>query len=810
MKRRLFVIFSLVICLCIFTSCNKEKKCLKNGHEWLEATCEKPRTCSRCGATEGGLDEHDWQDLKVVLKPTCYEKGKKQIMCAVCGKLEEVEMATEHTWNKATCFAPKTCKLCGVTEGTHLEHQWGEATCKTGVICKLCKTVKDAPLPHDFVDGVCVRPDCKEKLYTAAKLVYEISEDSSSYIVVGIQNQSSMKVGIPLVAEEVVCKVTNKVVLDGEKCSCGDEKNHEKLQLPITKIGKGAFKDCTKLKEVQMQNNIIEIEDEAFLNCKNLTYIVLSNSVKKIGNSSFEDCTNVKGIYLSENLEEIGSNAFKGCQNISYISIPKSIKKIGSSFLDKNDLEIKYMGKIEDWLNISFESETANPSYYAKELYINDEKVTSIIIPNTINNLEIGQYQFVNFKDLTKVEIPSNVSIIGKGAFAGCVNIEEMILPFIGRNGFVSLENHTFGYIFGNSYYDGTIEVKQTYDTYEGDKTATYYIPAGLKKVTITDIYTGLLKYDSIIPKGAFENCRNLETVILPSAISYIGENAFKNCQNVDYIFLPSDVKDVYTNAFTGCNDLVVYVEGTKDVIANWDRNWNIGVCSTYYGVNDSTFIIKDGVHYVLVDDYVAVARYYGDKESITIPNDIQFNNSDTVYPVTSIDKKAFANNKTLKKLIIGKNINNIGANAFANSYIENVEFAKDSQITIIGETSFADMEFLKEIVLPDTIEIIDNGAFKGCSSLESIILPNAVRYIGKRAFKGCSSLEKIVIPENVTTIEDFTFKGCSSLKEVILTSNVTTIGNSAFAYCVVLEKIDISNVKFFGLDAFYRCDALK
>ena len=53
------------------------------GHSWKEATCTQPKTCSRCGTTEGTALGHSWQD--------------------------------------ATYTAPKTCRKCGMTEGEPLE-----------------------------------------------------------------------------------------------------------------------------------------------------------------------------------------------------------------------------------------------------------------------------------------------------------------------------------------------------------------------------------------------------------------------------------------------------------------------------------------------------------------------------------------------------------------------------------------------------------------------------------------------------------------------------------------------------------------
>lgn len=43
-----------------------------------------------------------------------------------------------HTWTEATCAAPKTCTLCGETEGGTLEHTWTEATFAAPKTCTLC------------------------------------------------------------------------------------------------------------------------------------------------------------------------------------------------------------------------------------------------------------------------------------------------------------------------------------------------------------------------------------------------------------------------------------------------------------------------------------------------------------------------------------------------------------------------------------------------------------------------------------------------------------------------------------------------
>ena len=47
-----------------------------------------------------------------------------------------------HEWTEATCTQPKTCALCGVTEGEALGHDWQEATCIAPKICARCGSME--------------------------------------------------------------------------------------------------------------------------------------------------------------------------------------------------------------------------------------------------------------------------------------------------------------------------------------------------------------------------------------------------------------------------------------------------------------------------------------------------------------------------------------------------------------------------------------------------------------------------------------------------------------------------------------------
>ena len=55
-----------------------------------------------------------------------------------------------HDWAEASCTAPKTCSKCAKTEGEPLGHRWEEATCAKPRTCAACGETNGAVLPHQF------------------------------------------------------------------------------------------------------------------------------------------------------------------------------------------------------------------------------------------------------------------------------------------------------------------------------------------------------------------------------------------------------------------------------------------------------------------------------------------------------------------------------------------------------------------------------------------------------------------------------------------------------------------------------------
>lgn len=101
MKRKLFVLALALCCLLVLSGC-----CFHS--EWYAANCTTPKTCVKCGETEGEALGHTWVDA------TCTDPKT----CTAC-HLTEGE-ALGHTWVDATTEAPKTCTTCSATEGERI------------------------------------------------------------------------------------------------------------------------------------------------------------------------------------------------------------------------------------------------------------------------------------------------------------------------------------------------------------------------------------------------------------------------------------------------------------------------------------------------------------------------------------------------------------------------------------------------------------------------------------------------------------------------------------------------------------------
>ena len=225
------------------------------------------------------------------------------------------------------------------------------------------------------------------------------------------------------------------------------------------RIGYSAFYGCTKLESISIPSTVTEIDTYVLAKCNKLKKVTLPFVGK---NKDASDCfgylfaisdykkqetmlpETLKEVVITAPCEQIPDYAFYGCKNINKITLPATLKTSGlSAFGNCSGLTQLHISSIEDWLKVSFLMENSNPIKYAENLYVNNELLTNLVIPESVT--KISNYAFIGCKSITNVDIHNNVKAIGISAFDECRNLKEIVIPdsveTIGTAAFESCSN---------------------------------------------------------------------------------------------------------------------------------------------------------------------------------------------------------------------------------------------------------------------------------------------------------------------------------------------------------------------------------
>ncbi len=197
--------------------------------------------------------------------------------------------------------------------------------------------------------------------------------------------------------------------------------------------------------------------------------------------------------------------------------------------------------------------------------------------------------------------------------------------------------------------------------------------------------------------------------------------------------------------------------------------------------------------------------KYLGTGTSVYVPSYMGG------YPVTSVVRPAFENNKTVESVTLPYTVEELGNHTFYKSTaLKTVDMSNCSKLTKIGANCFNGCKSLTTVKLPNSVSQISSNAFTDCTSLVSITLPNSIRSLGTSVFSGCSKLSSITLPSSLTTLSSFTFSSCYALKEVRLSAGMKTISSNAFFNCYSIESLYIpKTLTTINTDAF-NCSSVK
>ena len=290
---------------------------------------------------------------------------------------------------------------------------------------------------------------------------------------------------------------------------------------------------------------------------------------------------------------------------------------------------------------------------------------------------------------LFEIVIPSSVTSIGDWAFSFCSSLIYISIP------------KSVIYLNGNPFaeWNGKLECLSPNYIYEDD------ILFNKDKSRII----------------SFRN-QNIESYVIPSSVTSIGDRAFYGCSSLSEIVIPSCVTSIGKGAFRGCYSLSEIV-----------------IPSSVTSIGDWAFSFCDSL------------------SEIVIPSS-----------VTSIGDSAFSGCRSLSEIVIPSSVTSIGDRAFSRCFSLKYISIPKSVIGLNGNP-FAEWNGKLECLSPNFVyedDVLFNKdksriiSFRN-QNIESYVIPSSVTSIGKGAFSYCDSLSEIVIPSSVTSIGDSAFYNC-------------------------------------------------
>ena len=285
----------------------------------------------------------------------------------------------------------------------------------------------------------------------------------------------------------------------------------------VVSVNTNAFEYCTGLKAVHItdlaawcgikfqwgwddrSSNPLSYANNLFLNGEKVSDIVIPEGVTRIGSYAFDHCDPLTSVTIPDGVTSIGEYAFRKCSNLTSITLPPSIIKIeNSAFLWCFKLDAVHISDLAAWCGISLSMNGVSPLHYGAHLYLNDEEVTNLVIPDGVTS--ISNYAFEKCSYLTSVTFPEGVTSIGESSFDGCSGITYISLPKSLNDIYVSAFAHCSNL---RDVYCYAENVPNTRDAFFASPiaNATLHVPAG-----------SIDKYKATSPWSEFGNIVEMTT----------------------------------------------------------------------------------------------------------------------------------------------------------------------------------------------------------------------------------------------------------------------------------------------------------
>lgn len=467
-------------------------------------------------------------------------------------------------------------------------------------------------------------------------------------------------------------------------------------------------------------------------------------------------------VVLPDNVTSIAANVFRNHPEITKITLPAGLTTIPDySFYESTSLTHVVFNST----NFADRSQAGRQPTEAQQLFPNMTTLeigadvtriprgmfaftalTSIVIPATVTTID--QYAFYNCESLTSVTLNEGLTTLGIGAFRNCAIGGTLTIPStltsFGANAFAANMQNQISLVYNVP----DLQI------------STMSVSTGLfATANVTSVQFGANVV--AIPAMMFTGNTTLTAIVLPDAITKIGDRAFANCTNLESAVIPESITVFGSQCFNGCAKLT----GTLTI--------GVNVTSIGYVAFNGTGYTKLVYNAVSATGYASAG---GDIFAATI-SEIEFGDG-----VKRIPENFMAGNTSLTSIVIPEGV------------------------TEIGQWAFRNATALASITLPDSLESFgayaDNAMTFMGTKITNIVIPDKVTEMPRNMFAKCNELVSITYGSGITQANYVASAALPKLAEIIFTSATPPTISTDFLEDQTLANLQIK-VPAAAVDAY-------